>query len=492
MRDVLFEYNLNPTTWAYISSLMIIGIFFKFHRFFSVRNLDIIGLIALAPGLLLVTHQKEQLGYVWLFCVGGFFLVRLLVDPLMVRRPFLEPNLSAAGLTFTAAALLVFLLANVVTSRPTQGDLEGARRLEQILARKQVPIGQSSLDQYGPGYPFFYVFASFANKAFLPLHEGDSEQARREELEVATARMTAILAHLALVAALIVTGLRHFDNIHTGVAAAALYLLLPYTAQMTSRVDNIVPAALLTWAAAAYRRPMIAGVLVGLAGGVIYYPLFLLPLWCGFYWQRGMFRFLGGTALALGLLIASLSFTSSDAAHFAEQMRQMFGFRNPLEVQLSGFWEYHDRAFRIPVMVAFVALCGSLAIWPPQKNFGTLVSCSAAVMLGTQFWHVQHGGIYMAWYLPLLILTVFRPNLEDRVARSAVIDRPAWWRRWLASRRRPAAGGRANGTPATGEPTPDRPASNATAAQGPSADALAPRGGATPLPGPTVLPAARE
>jgi hypothetical protein len=33
----------------------------------------------------------------------------------------------------------------------------------------------------------------------------------------------------------------------------------------------------------------------------------------------------------------------------------------------------------------------------------------------------------MGWYLPLLILTVLRPNLEDRVALSAVS--PAWGRR---------------------------------------------------------------
>jgi uncharacterized membrane protein len=56
---------------------------------------------------------------------------------------------------------------------------------------------------------------------------------------------------------------------------------------LTGRVDHVVPAALLVWAIAAYRRPMIAGVLMGLAVSVIYYPWFLLPLWCGFYWRRG-------------------------------------------------------------------------------------------------------------------------------------------------------------------------------------------------------------
>ena len=110
----------------------------------------------------------------------------------------------------------------------------------------------------------------------------------------------------------------------------------------------------------------------------------------------------------------------------------MFGWRNPLSVAPSGFWQYYEPAFRIPVMAAFVVVCGGLALWPAQKNLGTLLSCSAAVMLGTQFWHANHGGLYMAWYLPLLILTIFRPNLEDRVALSAV--REAWrpWRRKAA------------------------------------------------------------
>jgi hypothetical protein len=50
-------------------------------------------------------------------------------------------------------------------------------------------------------------------------------------------------------------------------------------------------------------------------------------------------------------------------------------------------------------------------------------------MLGTQFWHIQGGGIYMAWYLPLLLLTVFRPNLEDRVAVATLGES------WFAKRR---------------------------------------------------------
>jgi hypothetical protein len=46
-------------------------------------------------------------------------------------------------------------------------------------------------------------------------------------------------------------------------------------------------------------------------------------------------------------------------------------------------------------------------------------------MIGAQFWHAHGGGIYVAWYLPLLLLTIHRPNLEDRVAVVTVAQ--AWW-----------------------------------------------------------------
>jgi hypothetical protein len=42
-------------------------------------------------------------------------------------------------------------------------------------------------------------------------------------------------------------------------------------------------------------------------------------------------------------------------------------------------------------------------------------------MAAAQFWHGYGGGLYMAWYLPLVLLTIFRPNLEDRTAMTMVI-----------------------------------------------------------------------
>ena len=151
---LLYYHRVEPTTWVYLSSLLMIGLFFKFGRFWSVRNLDLILLILLAPGLLLVqlgrldggreaavaaspdtglapvppspsaaqaalVHVEsrghvQRWGYLWLFCAGVLLMVRLLVDSMMVRRPLLAPNLSVGGLTFIGCSLFIFLMANVI------------------------------------------------------------------------------------------------------------------------------------------------------------------------------------------------------------------------------------------------------------------------------------------------------------------------------------------------------------------------------------------
>ena len=86
----------------------------------------------------------------------------------------------------------------------------------------------------------------------------------------------AILSQLAIVIGLVLVGMRHFDNIKTGIAAATLYLLLPYTAMWTGSVTHALPGALLVWAIVFYRWPLLAGAMIGLAFGTIYYPMFLL------------------------------------------------------------------------------------------------------------------------------------------------------------------------------------------------------------------------
>lgn len=515
---LLYYQRPEPATWVFLSSFLLLSIYFVFHRFFSIRNLDIVLLLLLAPGLMmvyegrrmllsqeqplaptglagqaelppattplpaaqrtvanhsdsLVRQQRVQIpesshlaqthlifyqspmvasptglqstlegavsnsalasdagaelsGYpvtqpasrispeTLEFC--GFFallaaclllLIRMLIDPALVRRPLLTPNLSIGGLSFIGVSLFLFLMANVITSTP----------LEQ---RERGP-------DLGPGYALLNMLPD------LPTTPSDSEGSQTQIAELGErwlpnlARILAILSNLAIIFGIVGVGYWHFDNVKTGIGCAVMYLLLPYTAQMTGNLQHILPAALLVLALLAYRQPLIAGVLLGLAAGLVYYPLFLLPLWISFYWQRGLKRLVIGVCASLLVLSGLLLLQGTEA--FFDQLRWMYGLWLPRMEGLVGIWGpgRFQPDYRLPVLVAFILLAASFVFWPTRKNLGTLICGTAAVMLAAQFWHGNGGGLFMAWFLPFVMLTVFRPNLDDRIATQVVRGRAA-------------------------------------------------------------------
>jgi len=464
MPDILFHYErVNPTSWAYLSSLLMLALYFKFNRIWSVRNIDLFLLIFLAPGLLLVQWAAENagvkanatdieyLGFIWLFVTEGLLLLRLLVDSAMVRRPLLEPNLNAAGLLFLGGSLLFFLMANVVTGKPSPGDLSPARQAEVVRAEENAAESSADSDLQnageaepynsfatdGPGFFLLYRQPRILTQQLIGAgdHDGEETPAElyEEELKIreATARVVAILSHVMIVIGLLVVGHWHYENITAGIAAVTMYLMVPYTALWTGDVSHALPASLLVWAVVLYRRPLLAGMMIGLASGTIYYPVFLLPLWCSFYWLRGLKRFVTGVLLMIGVLVITMAATATSTDQFLDHLMQMFGLRSPGTAKLGGIWQTWSAVYRYPVLAAFVALSFSFTIWPTQKNLGTLISCSGVIMLAAQFWHAYDGGIFIAWFLPLLLLTIFRPNLEDRVAQ-ARLSRGWWLERRLA------------------------------------------------------------
>lgn len=451
MADILFHYErVNPTSWAYLSSLLMLALYFKFNRIWSMRNVDLFLLIALAPGLLLVqwasenmapgqqTDDIEHYGFLWLFLAGGLLLLRLLFDSAMVRRPLLDPNLNSAGLLFMGFFMLFFLMANVVTGDPRESDLSPARGVEQVRAEEGEETEQGQPDSFttdGPGFWLVYSMPRIVTQRIIRSEQDDEPTTISEEeqqqlaVREATAKVIAILAHTMIVLGVIAIGYWHFENLTAGIAVATLYLMLPYTALWTGDVLHCLPGSLLVCAVVLYRYPFLSGLMVGLASGTIYYPAFLLFLWCSFYWERGLRRFVGGFLLMILVLVGTLAFTATSFDMFLDRIIQMFGLRSPTDAVLGGIWtKSNENSWsyytRFPVIAAFVGLSISFAIWPLQKNLATLISGTAAVMLAAQFWHAYSGGIFIAWYLPLLLLTIFRPNLEDRTALAKI--GPGW------------------------------------------------------------------
>lgn len=472
----------------FLSSFLLLSIYFVFHRFFSIRNLDIVLLLLLAPGLMMVyegrrmqlaveqpiatealagtrtgtllvstaairiqgaenfasneesqalglgsgsrsemdnprsdgnpadgslnAYQRvgetgwspsnlEFYGFAALLLACSLLLVRMLIDPALVRRPLLVPNLSIGGLSFIGISLFLFLMANVITSSPDEQQERGP--------------------SLGPGYLLLHMLPSLPtvpDESSQSWPEPDTNQTRMWLPNIA--RILAILSNLAIVAGIVGIGYWHFDNVKTGIGCAVMYLLQPYTAQMTGNLEHTVPAAFLVLALLMYRQPLVAGVLLGLAAGLVYYPLFLMPLWISFYWHRGLGRLLTGVVASMAVLVLLLLFEGSS---ISENVSRMFGLWLPRMEGLQGIWT-NDHGipadFRLPILVACILLSASFAFWPPRKNLGTLMCGTAAIMLAVQFWHGFGGGLYMAWFLPFTVLTMFRPNLDDRIANHVV------------------------------------------------------------------------
>src|SRR5690606_8038803 len=115
--SLVADLGLGPEIWLFLSFLTILTLFFKFTRIWSIRNLDLLLLFALAPGLMrLVGSGSEQPwdAYLWLFLGSAFWLVRCLIDLGLSRRPLLEPNLNGAGLTCVAIGMLGLLVAETI------------------------------------------------------------------------------------------------------------------------------------------------------------------------------------------------------------------------------------------------------------------------------------------------------------------------------------------------------------------------------------------
>ena len=386
----------NATTWFYFSGLLAIALFFKFSRLLCIRNWDVLTMFLLMPGLLLLIEAAgdNRWGYVWLLAGSGYFLVRCLLDLILVRRPALSPNLNLAGLVWLACTLFVSHIA-VAAREPVQADNKGEKPVAG--GEDVVPRLMTNLVQRTSG------------------HEMD--------VGLWVERGLALACHLSIVIGLVLIGYRHFEDVHAGMAAATFYLLLPYTYLMTpgsglGRWDHAWPMAWMIWAIFVYRRPVLAGLFLGLATGMVFFPVIVLPVWLSFYWRRGAGRFFLAWALGIGLCLAILA-VALPHGFLSSWMLANWQPWKAVPAQVQGLWTDIHWAYRIPVFLLGMVFVITTLVWPMPKNLAHVIALSAASLISIQFWYADQGGIYVLWYLPLLLLLMFRPNLSDLPAFAA-------------------------------------------------------------------------
>ncbi len=438
------DFNLpNATTWLIFSFLLAMALFFKFSRLLSVRNLDVVMIFLLAPGLLLVQATRPQpmpieqqpgvqvaamiaqsagaesaaalastagcfgcqygqalessrwlwWGYLWLLVGSVYFFCRCLLDLALVQRPALAPNLQIGGLAWLAGALMICLLA---------------------VAYRQVERHINPLPAANGAAP----------TTFLLLHPQD-------QLVFAVAFLwndwpawavaaLAFAGHFAVVVGLVLIAWRHFQDVAAGMAAATFYLLLPYTGLSVGQVHHVLPMALFLGTLLTYRRPILTGMFLGLATSATYFPLLALPIWVSFYRGRGVGRFLAAFLVTVGLGLFYVGWLLSESNQLGNSLT--LALQSPAwqpwwrEPKTEGFWLGVHWAYRIPVFLLYLSFVLVTTFWPTPKNLAHVIALSAAVFIGLQWWCADQGGIYILWYVPLLLLMIFRPNLQDRMA----------------------------------------------------------------------------
>ncbi len=436
--SVFLDFQLpNAATWFYFALFLTVALFFQFTRPLSIRNLDLLMLFLLVPGFLLLqeaagladradvaggeeqaklvgrAHRERVLGYVWLLAGSAYWFARAVFDLILVRRPTVSANLNIQGLSWFGLALYVGLTA--VAFRPSE-----QREPEQ--GKKPAPIEQVQ---------------DTATAVVRTAQTTNGTDAPPATTRFWAIRGLAVLCHTAVLVGLVMIGWRHFNDITAGVGSAALYTLLPYTAYHIGQVHHVWPTAFLVWAVFCYRRPTLAGWLLGLAAGTSVFPALLFPLWFGFYSGRGASRFglafLGATAVSVGITAAVL-WTGPTGVNLVQALH-LTDWKAWTAPTSESIWNGSHWAYRLPVFVLFVGFLAGVTLWPNPKNLSHLLAQSAAVLVAIQFWHGDRGGVYVLWYLPLLLLMVFRPNLSTAepppIADNSVFVRIAGaaWRR---------------------------------------------------------------
>ncbi|MSQ96610.1 MAG: hypothetical protein EXR98_18950 [Gemmataceae bacterium] len=440
---VFLDFNLpNATTWFYFSSLLAVALFFKFSRLLCVRNLDVGMMFLLAPGLLLVlasrpqpvapeqhpaahvatligrgavadspgglavdvTHFAQQcgpalerstglwIGYLWLLVGSVYFFCRCLLDLTLVQRPALAPNLQTGGLAWLAGALLICLLA--VAYRQVERHINPVPSPSSAAMPLLHPYDQSvfAVAILWRGWPVWAVAA------------------------------LAFAGHVAVIGLLVVIAWRHFQDVAAGVAGAAFYLMLPYTGASVGQIHHVLPMALFLGTVLTFRFPALTGALLGVASAATYFPLFVLPIWLGFYRNRGVGRFLAAFLIAFAAClagIASMLWLEGEKGEVGQSIQlamESTAWQPWKSPTTEGFWTGVHSVYRIPIFLLFLSFVVATMFWPAPKNLAHVIALSAAVFISLQWWGADQGGVYILWYVPLLLLLVFRPNLQDRVA----------------------------------------------------------------------------
>ncbi|HRA90328.1 MAG TPA: hypothetical protein PK992_19720, partial [Planctomycetaceae bacterium] len=408
------QFPLAPVAdlpWLVYASLLVIAVYFRFSRVLMIRNLDLILTLLIAAAVVVSSHYRNvpwsvgaeglvadrsfahvnHPAYTWgtfaLMAVTGLLIVRLILDESLTRRPRLDQNLNQAGLTFLCIPAFAILAAGVFLKPAPVTNVKAIEHGRALLQRREVEVSKATGNNDVPAPTETLIAAGGAAVAQLSGTLPNSVSVNTGETrntELLVARILVVVAHLIVVLGLLYIGRQHFASLQLGFAMVCLYLLLPCTAANVHKLSHVLPAACLIWAIASYRRPTVAGVLLGLACGTLFFAVFLLPLWAVFYGRKGALRF-GVSVLAIVAVLATcLMMISGDADSFYNRvvMSTNWTVYRLLDDTLSiSQTSVSQLLIRIPMAAVFFVMLTAMTVLPRPRNLENLLANSTALVV---------------------------------------------------------------------------------------------------------------
>jgi hypothetical protein len=223
---------------------------------------------------------------------------------------------------------------------------------------------------------------------------------------------------------------RRYGNIKTGLVLMLLYGFSPYMVGVVGemgieRASHVMATPLILFAVLGWRKKEVSGGLLGVAAGMLFYPVFLFPLWAGFYgWREGwrsVGRFMAAFAMVGVLCLLMLQFmvvpihdeppiqAFLDDTVLQQQYKEGYGTSR---MSIWGQYPSLGQGGKTAMGVLYCLFCVGLAYAVKPGSEQKLVLFTAAVLLGTQLVLSFGGGTYIGFYLAPLLVGLFTP-LQD-------------------------------------------------------------------------------
>lgn len=416
----------------YLCVALFLLVCIDWRRLLSWRTADALALAALLPAVLAL-KSWNRLSLILMWAVALYLVVRTLVrglrrsgaadgDETAANEPGRWPAVGSGWLAAFLVAVFAWQSVRLPVANWRACDHAGVVAGAQFFSKGTLPYDawrNDGLDTYGP---FHYLLFGLTSRAYPVAVDAPGMVAEDRELVPRMDGAAVVMTVFVIVTAvgLVLAGRRSFGRWAPGFALALAFGLARPALTQVSGGAHLFPAAFVLLGLAAFGSPVASGALLAMATATLWFPAFLFPLWLGAHRGRGSAgRFLIAYALVLAvLLVPAFLGAPSITGRAVDLFKAGFQRQEPVARTQASGWDYGigwalwmPRAVasvvRLALLGGYLALCVVLFFRPRAKSWFAVVNLTAALLAGTQLWKATHGGEYIAWYLPVMLLALF-------------------------------------------------------------------------------------